>query len=247
MPQLSDTIDNQKLVVDTIVLDLETTGLLEHEDHIVEFGVIGVTADLQEVFRIQELIQPNAETVRRIRENPFVLEMCEANGLLDELDAAVDIPTYPDVAAVEQQIIAAIDAHGGAAKIVLGGSGVATFDLRWIKLHMPTLAARLQYWTADVGVVRRSWREGTGDDLIDINGEKDHRALADAEKHLEEMRAFREVQTLIKELAGGGTLEQVRTALLAAIVTRNEDPSRFELIGTIAGVSGVESFAAGVR
>jgi oligoribonuclease len=208
-------------------VDFETTGLDENLDSIVEVGIIGTDSDYNPLFEIETLIHPTALTFNAIEATPIVKEMMTANGLLDDLRIGADTGLYPSIRDVEDDLLALINRHSPSEqhKVVLSGSGVATFDFRFIRTNWPKIAARLEYWPDDVGVLRRKWRTATGDDLVPDNKSKTHRAFDDIQCHLSESRQFRDLFTRIGALAGGGDLDTV-TAWLDEVEAARQLVSR---------------------
>lgn len=193
--------------------DLECTGLDESRDEIIEFGVIGVDEDLNELFTYTTLIQPTAKTIARIEEQPIVLAMTEANGLIHELRNAVGGNDLPDLDEAVASIINLIDLHGTGKRVTLAGSGVATYDYTFLKAQAPALATKLTYWCNDVGDSRRRWRAATGGDLVGIDATKNHRALDDVTIHLAEARHYRQLFAAIAERFGASDFENIMAAI----------------------------------
>lgn len=173
-------------------LDLETTGVDETKDSIIEVGVVVTTSSLSiDLGEWVSYAKPTDEALGRMMRTPAVLEMHEANGLYDEL-MLKDLPT---IGRVDHELCTWLDSiHSG--QFVLAGSGVGHFDRRFIKAQMPKLDRRLRHWCIDVGVLRRAYGLWSGDVDTDIYGTtvdpKTHRALDDAYIHLAEARRWRD-------------------------------------------------------
>jgi oligoribonuclease len=193
--------------------DLECTGLNPVDDEIVEFGVIGVDAELRTLFEFNTLIQPTARTIARIENTPPVLEMMEANGLINELRIALVQNDKPSLGDAVDTLIEAIDTYATGTKVTLSGSGVATYDFTFLKAQTPELAARLTYWCNDVGDSRRRWRAATGGDLVAIDATKNHRAFDDVTIHLAEARHYRNLFAAISARFGASDLESIISGL----------------------------------
>jgi oligoribonuclease len=193
--------------------DLECTGLDEHRDEIIEFGVIGVDQGLNELFRFQTLIRPTVATIERIEEQPYVLAMTEANGLIEELRGAVGSWGLPSLSDVEDVLIGLIDTHGDGSKVTLAGSGVATYDFTFLKAQTPELAKKFTYFCNDVGDSRRRWRAATGGDLVPIDATKNHRAFDDVTIHLAEARYYRQLFAAIAASAGASDFKNIMAAI----------------------------------
>ena len=142
-------------------VDFETTGLDTHRDEIIEAAFILTDTDLTEVGRWEKIFQPSTLAMERLLDNKIVREMHVAP-IVSEDDG-----------------------------VYLAGSGVAAFDRRFIDRDLPGVAGLLHYAPIDVGVLKRCWRMWTGQDISDDNNRKTHRAMSDAEGHLNEARLFR--------------------------------------------------------
>lgn len=174
-------------------VDLETTGTDENRDPIIEVGFVLTDIDLQPVHTYSAVVQPRVPLSTLMTEMPPVVrEMHEANGLLDALRADEGVP----LDMVERDLIDIfkrenIDKHA----ILLAGSGVGHFDLRFIRRQMPEFAKWLAYAVIDIGVIRRFLRDVCDNaDAVPASGDaatKTHRALDDVYQHLNEARHYR--------------------------------------------------------
>jgi oligoribonuclease len=183
-----------------LFLDLETTGVDESKDEIIEIGLslVETTEGFPEKAALSIVVQPGGLAFSRMMANKVVREMHEANGLLDVIGAGSawrDIATVDDTAVRWLDVVAGNDGSEGRepTHIPLGGSGVLHFDRKFIRKYMPKLDKRLTYWAHDVGVLRRSFIQA-GAPYASMEG-KTHRALDDARVHADEFRWY---QTFIK-------------------------------------------------
>lgn len=179
-------------------LDLETTGLDPVNDQILEIGLVVTNANLIGMVRRRYLL--TAPHQWEDTADPFVVEMHRKSGLLDDLNDPFNNFHYHHLIGVERQILRLIEPYLEDGKIVLAGSGVATFDLQVIKAQMPELAERLTYWTLDIGVVRRYLRDICQVQFPEPEPSK-HRALDDAIDALGQARLYR----TLRHNAGVGT------------------------------------------
>jgi len=182
-------------------MDLETTGLDEHHDPILEVGMILTDRDwpFAELATYQAVVQPD-DSQWATRLGDHVTKMHTDNGLLAE------VPSGSPIVKVESEMIATL-AEAGARKgtVMLAGSGVGHFDRRFIAAQMPTLSRWLTFPSLDVGVLRRAFCFVGREDLSaagttyegDAFDAKPHRALADVADHLAEFRCY---ANLIREI-----------------------------------------------
>lgn len=178
-----------------LVLDFETTGLdvVDGPDTVVEVGAILVEVDtLTEVARYTRVMPTDAAGLARIRNNPYVKPMHEANGLLEQLDARVadTDQTAAEYAQTETDLLDICAEFGIAPRqVALAGSGNATFDVPIIRKHMPNLARHATYYPMDIGIMRR-FAVMHGLEIPSFNDAKTHRSIDDAECHLAEIAWF---------------------------------------------------------
>ena len=181
-----------------LFLDLETTGVDEEKDDIIEVGLSLVDAtkdDYPEIDAYSCVINPSDSAFVRMMDKRVVREMHEANGLMDTIlnfretrMGAFDTPMRADA-----DIMKWLDAHrkGDDTHIPLGGSGVLHFDRRFIKQYLPWFDRSLTHWAYDVGVLRRSFQKA-GAPFASMDA-KTHRALDDARVHADEWRYYQKV------------------------------------------------------
>lgn len=193
-----------------LVLDFEGTGKDTILDDITEVAVIGTDENYEPLFEYNALIDASASALERARQHPIVHQMMVASGLDVALDEAREAGTLVSLAEAERHLLAQIGFFNFSDQLVtLAGSGVATYDFPFIKQRMPDLAEKLNYFTADVGGLRREWRTATGTDLVPVNKDKTHRAADDVLCHLEEARAFRAAFKAIAARLGGADLASI--------------------------------------
>ena len=171
-------------------LDLESTGLdTSNGDEIIEIGCILTTGDLRVLGEFEAVVKPSDSAMAQLTANKFVMDMHAANGLLDELSGGRSINQ------AEFDLLLWLRSLGVHAdqKLTLAGSGVGHFDLPTVRVHIPTLAARLNYYVLDVGTIRRAHDMWVGTPVSAANDAKTHRAIDDVRCHLEEAKAFREL------------------------------------------------------
>lgn len=172
--------------------DLETTGLDQVHDPIIEIGVVitEIAPPCVELasYTVNVLPSPNDEWKDRM--DSYVLEMHTINGLLSDIES-----DSKPLREAEIEIINLLSTFGRPHNFMLAGSGVSHFDRRFIASQMPGLDRWIQYPCLDVGTVRRGLSFCGRKDLTSFGetfegGDKPHRALADVRDHLNEWRNY---------------------------------------------------------
>jgi oligoribonuclease len=131
------------------------------------------------------IIKPPAEALDQMID--FVRSMHESSGLLDELADGVTLEE------AETQVMAYIREHCGAdSRPPLAGNTVAT-DRGFLARDMPALDAFLHYRIVDVSSIKelaRRWYPRAYFSAPTKRG--NHRALADIQESIEELRYYRD-------------------------------------------------------
>lgn len=177
-------------------IDLETTGLDENADPILEIAMIvtDAAAPFKVISESAFAILPEGQEWPR-RMDAFILRMHHDSGLLAEvLDHGAKLQD------VVQQLIAALRAVSRKHDFIMAGSGNSHFDHRFLDAQMPRLSSWLVYPNVDVGVLRRSLVHYGLESLVDEAraagfvdpAEGQHRALNDIRRHLGEERLYAE-------------------------------------------------------
>ncbi len=167
-------------------IDCEMTGLDLRADAMIEVAALVTDFDLNVLGEgVDLIIKPPAEALDQMI--PFVRTMHETSGLLDELDTGISL------AEAEAQVLAYIKQHcAEGSRPPLAGNTVAT-DRSFIVRDMPDLDAFLHYRIVDVSSIKelsRRWYPRTYFSAPAKRG--NHRALADIQESIEELRYYRE-------------------------------------------------------
>ncbi len=167
-------------------IDCEMTGLDLGADALVEVAALVTDFELN-VFGdgIDLVIKPPAESLEQMGD--YVRTMHETSGLLEQLDAGTTL------ADAEEQVLAYIRQHcPGGSRPPLAGNTVAT-DRAFLARDMPDLEAFLHYRIVDVSSIKelsRRWYPKAWFQSPVKQG--NHRALADIQESIEELRYYRE-------------------------------------------------------
>jgi oligoribonuclease len=204
-------------VTDHLVwIDCEMTGLSVEADALVELAVLVTDFDLNVKGEgLDVIIKPPPAALEQMV--PFVRDMHVSSGLLEELDNGITL------AEAEEQALTYIREYcPEGSRPPLAGNTVGT-DRLFLARDMPTLDAFLHYRVVDVSSIKelaRRWYPRTYFNAPTKRG--NHRALADIQESIEELRYYREAvfvptpglpSTEARQLAErhGGTLTGLRT------------------------------------
>ncbi|KKN41334.1 hypothetical protein LCGC14_0724160, partial [marine sediment metagenome] len=152
-------------------LDIETTGLSEHQDLLLEVGMILTDEHLRVTASTSIVIGYNR--IRELMTNEFVLDMHKRNGLLDAVERS-DVTTLR----AEQLLLEWVERHS-ADGFYMAGSGVH-FDRRWLTRWMPALVRVWHYRNFDMTTLRYFFEEE--------KATSDHRAIGDLKQNIADLR-----------------------------------------------------------
>jgi oligoribonuclease len=167
-------------------IDCEMTGLDIGADALIEVAALVTDFDLNVLGEgIDIIIKPPAEALEQM--NDFVRTMHESSGLLDELDDGVTM------AEAEERVLAYIKEHcPDGSRPPLAGNTVAT-DRSFLLRDMPELEAFLHYRIVDVSSIKELSRRWFPRAYFQAPAKRgNHRALADIQESIEELRYYRE-------------------------------------------------------
>ena len=160
-------------------LDLAADALIEVAALVTDFdlNVLGDGVDL--------IVKPPAEALDQMGD--FVRNMHEKSGLLEQLDSGLTL------AEAEEQVLAYVKEHcPDGSRPPLAGNTVAT-DRSFLTRDMPDLEGFLHYRIVDVSSIKelsRRWFPRAYFQAPKKRG--NHRALADIQESIEELRYYRD-------------------------------------------------------
>jgi oligoribonuclease len=160
-------------------LDLNADALIEVAALVTDFdlNVLGPGIDL--------VVKPPAAALEQM--NDFVRNMHESSGLLEELDKGMSMDE------AEGQVLAYIKEYcPDGSRPPLAGNTVAT-DRSFLARDMPTLESFLHYRIVDVSSIKELSRRWFPRAYYQAPAKRgNHRALADIQESIEELRYYRE-------------------------------------------------------
>ena len=167
-------------------IDCEMTGLDLGADALIEVAALVTDFDLNVLGEgVDVIIKPSQESLDQMVE--FVRSMHEKSGLLDALDGGTTL------AEAEEQVLAYIHEHcPEGSRPPLAGNTVAT-DRAFLARDMQALESFLHYRIVDVSSIKelsRRWFPRAYFAAPTKRG--NHRALADIQESIEELRYYRE-------------------------------------------------------
>jgi oligoribonuclease len=167
-------------------IDCEMTGLDYVADALIEVAALVTDFDLNVLGEgIDLIVKPPAEALDQMSD--FVRSMHEKSGLLAELEGGITL------AEAEQQVLAYIKEHcGSQSRPPLAGNSVAT-DRTFLARDMPSLEAFLHYRIVDVSSIKELARRWFPRAYFQSPAKRgNHRALADIQESIEELRYYRD-------------------------------------------------------
>jgi oligoribonuclease len=173
---------NDKLVW----IDCEMTGLDLGADALIEIAALVTDFDLNVLGEgVDIIVKPEPAALEQM--NDFVRDMHVKSGLLEELDGGLTL------AEAQEQVLAYIREHcPEGSRPPLAGNTVGT-DRAFIARDMPELETFLHYRIIDVSSIKelsRRWFPKAWYQSPEKRG--NHRALADIQESIEELRYYRD-------------------------------------------------------
>ena len=175
-------------------IDCEMTGLDPEKDCLVEIAVVITNSDLEPVDEgIDLVIKPREDSLANMGD--YVREMHTTSGLINEFASGLEL------ADAEAKVLEYIKQYiPEARQAPLAGNSIGT-DRMFINRYMPSLDQHLHYRNIDVSSIKelsRRWYPRVYFQLPKKDG--GHRALADINESINELRYYRE--TVFVELPG---------------------------------------------
>jgi oligoribonuclease len=167
-------------------IDCEMTGLDLGADALIEVAALVTDFDLNVLGDgVDVIIKPPAEALDQMVE--FVRSMHETSGLLAELDSGTTMTE------AEERVLAYVREHcPEGSRPPLAGNTVAT-DRAFLARDMPTLEGILHYRNVDVSSIKELSRRWYPRAYFAAPAKRgNHRALADIQESIEELRYYRE-------------------------------------------------------
>lgn len=167
-------------------IDCEMTGLDPVADALIEVAALVTDFELNVLGEgVDLIIKPEAAALEQM--DDFVREMHETSGLLAELADGVSI------AEAEEQVLAYVREHcAEGSRPPLAGNTVAT-DRMFLARDMPALEQFLHYRIVDVSSIKELSRRWYPRAYYAAPAKRgNHRALADIQESIEELRYYRE-------------------------------------------------------
>ena len=167
-------------------IDCEMTGLDLRADALIEVAALVTDFDLNVLGDgVDLIVKPPSEALDQMGD--FVRSMHEKSGLLDQLESGLSL------AEAEEQVLAYVREHCDEhTRPPLAGNSVAT-DRTFLTRDMPALESFLHYRIVDVSSIKelsRRWFPRAYFQSPPKQG--NHRALADIQESIEELRYYRE-------------------------------------------------------
>ncbi len=167
-------------------IDCEMTGLDLENDALIEIAALVTDFDLNVLGEgVDVIVKPPAEALDQMIE--FVRNMHESSGLLAELDNGVSLRE------AEEQVMAYLREHcPPESRPPLAGNSVAT-DRGFVARDMAELDAFLHYRIVDVSSVKELAKRWFPKAYFNAPTKRgNHRALADIQESIEELRYYRD-------------------------------------------------------
>jgi oligoribonuclease len=198
-------------------MDCEMTGLDLERDELVEVAALVTDGELNVLGDgVDLLIKPSQAALDQMGD--FVREMHAASGLLEQLSAGLT------VAEAEERVLDYVREHvREARRAPLAGNTIGT-DRAFLARSMPTLESYVHYRNVDVSSIKelaRRWYPRVYYAAPAKSG--NHRALADVQESIEELRYYREAVFVPMPGPDSTTAKQIAARHEAALTAAQPD------------------------
>ncbi len=200
-------------------IDCEMTGLDYVADALIEVAALVTDFELNVLGDgIDLIVKPPAEALEQM--TPFVRAMHEKSGLLDELEGGITL------AEAEQQVLAYLKENCGEhSRPPLAGNSVAT-DRTFLARDMAELESFLHYRIVDVSSIKELSRRWFPRAYFQSPAKRgNHRALADIQESIEELRYYREAVFVPAPGPDTDTAREIATRHGGALTGLGEPPA----------------------
>ncbi|MET3963186.1 oligoribonuclease [Marmoricola sp. OAE513] len=200
-------------------IDCEMTGLDLGADALIEVAALVTDFDLNVLGDgIDVIIKPPAEALEQMV--PFVRDMHTKSGLLEELDSGTTM------ADAEARVLAYIKEHcPEGSRPPLAGNTVAT-DRSFLIRDMPDLESFLHYRIVDVSSIKELSRRWFPRAYFNAPAKSGgHRALADIQESIEELRYYRDAVFVAPPGPDADTAKKIATTHQGALTGSVQAPT----------------------
>lgn len=167
-----------------LFLDLETTGLSTRFCSILEVAAVVVSDDLDPCDRFEAVVWKDQRELYA-EMDAWCTKTHEGSGLVDQV-----LHSGLTIGKVDDELAQFVRRSFPGGKAELAGNSVH-LDLAFIQAHMPRTAALLSHRVTDVSGMARSLRRFCGIDVPNVGTEVAHRAMADVQQSLDQMKLVR--------------------------------------------------------
>ena len=201
-------------------IDCEMTGLDLTADALVEVAVLVTDAELNVLGDgVDVVIKPSDEALAQMGD--FVRTMHTSSGLLEKLAGGTTM------AEAEEQVLTYVRTHvPEPRKAPLAGNTIGT-DRAFLARDMPAFESYVHYRNVDVSSVKelaRRWFPRAYYAAPAKSG--NHRALADVQESIEELRYYRDAVFVPLPGPDSATARQIATRHAGAITGAEQTPAR---------------------
>lgn len=200
-------------------IDCEMTGLDLEADGLLEVAALVTDANLEVLGDgVDVVIKPTEAQLEHMGE--FVTEMHRKSGLLPLLDEGAAL------ADAEQQVLAYVREHcPNERKVPLAGNTIGT-DRAFLAKYMPELEQHLHYRNVDVSSIKELARRWYPKVLYKAPAKTgNHRALADIQESIEELRYYRDALFVAPPGPASEQLTELAQKHRGALTGAKDDPA----------------------